>query len=127
MTFTLALAAVFVLQTPQQFDLVCPGTAQVNQEAPLPSTHRIRVDLERELYCIGTCETVRDIVEITSGELVLDRSERAGRAITEVTVNRITGQYINISVSQLAGITLRFLTTGRCRPEAFSGLPTAAF
>lgn len=104
--------------TAQQFDLVCKTYGKTIENL------RIRVDLEKGLWCQGDCTHAVKIQAIEPNRLVFVEHNQTYSDDTAYsqTVDRTTGEYIDSYYSPgRFGSYSR--TEGKCEPVPFSGIP----
>ncbi|MBO9377917.1 hypothetical protein GG804_14175 [Sphingomonas histidinilytica] len=117
------LAAIVAITSPavaaDQFDLVCTSKK---------TSERYRVDLARNEFCFGECEQVMPIAEVTSGMIVLRKTDPSPPENSTIynQINRITGEWEWYNYSPRLSITAQDIR-GHCEPAEFSGFPAAKF
>lgn len=121
------MAAIMALQsTPQQFDLICVGTmlTVTTQAAPRSVDHtiRYRVDLDRGVWCVDDCSTVKPFADVSAMWLTFDRA-LDGRGHHDHGVQRMTGQY----VSRVSDDVQTVMVNATCEPAPFTLIPAARF
>lgn len=129
MLSTIALGATLLLsQTAQQFDLICTGeTEGWSDEYTRVTTGfdtRVRVDLERMIWCAATCERVSPIVRATNAELVLTEDSRDNGFIN-ISIDRVTGVYRLRVKTDLRRTSVN--ADAQCTRAAYTLIPAAAF
>lgn len=122
--------AAALLAPGDQFDLACSGTlyssgtqGDVTTE---PFTERFRIDLDRKVWCIGTCADPRPILSITPSELVL-----SDQSIDQVTdrrrINRNSGSFQIYIQATIGSATATRRAVGSCAKAEFTSIPSRLF
>ena len=122
------LILALALPLPRQFDLECAGTVQAissTDPAPVSSSSRYRVDLDRREFCEDDCLVQWEIAAVHPTVLTLmDRhwhEDGGGRDL--VIVNRESGEYRMERTTGSGSERLGLVGRGRCRAVPFSGMP----
>jgi len=114
--------------SPYQFDLICAGIVQRVSSTPydpVPIVTRYRVDLDRRLYCREPCTIQWEIAAVhpTVLHLMWDHNHEGGGWLGRITINRQTGEYSLIEVTEPQGEADGLREDGVCERTSFSGLP----
>jgi hypothetical protein len=122
--------AVPAAAAPAQFDLHCAGTktSYEDKKTTEPFETLIRVDLDKGVYCEGTCRSTRKIAEIAAA-FILFESERVDepgrRTRREIAVDRVTGAYSGtVSYESRSVPYSLWAWDAQCEVGPFSGFPT---
>ncbi len=130
MTLSAILAVVLAIQSPQQFDLICENTTRTQSSVMAPETEtgtvRVRLDLDRMVFCFDDCENVLAIVAANSSEIILN-SKNDAEAVQETSISRVSGEYVGRLSVDMGSYTVQMDTQGQCRPSAYTPIPEARF
>jgi hypothetical protein len=101
-----------------QFDLVCSGDSE---------PWRYRVDLAKNEWCAGVCDSSFSIASVTSTTLVLqDAQPQHLRGDTiKNSISRVSGEWY--FYRSLPKIGFNRTVKGKCAVAPFSGFPTRKF
>lgn len=113
-----------------QFDLACSGTLYSSgTQGPVttePFTERLRIDLDRRVWCAGPCAAPRPISSISSSELVL-----SDQSIDQVTdrrrISRDTGYFHMFIQATIGSATATRRAVGHCARVEFTPIPSRLF
>jgi hypothetical protein len=111
----LLLALLVAGSSPQQFDLICTGTATDANYRTDPITRRYRVDLAATRWCVAEC-TVRPISEVNNTQIVFDESKAAYRGDPSERLD-----YVDRTTGKWSFFTSYWQGEGTCEPAPFSG------
>ena len=130
MLVALMIAAMAATQTAQQFDLVCTGTAMdagdYQQTETRPSNTRIRIDLQRGLWCVNDCGHHSPFVSVSPTELVMEDFESPNLEVYR-SVNRTNGHY-SVSVRSIVQGTVGAThSSEQCERAPYTPIPAAKF
>jgi hypothetical protein len=113
--------------TARKFDLACVGLEQGGQmdgvytiSAGKPPPMRLRIDLDRKLWCIAKCGKP-GLIRVSPATLQLEGGYATNGAVA--TIDRQSGIYSHRSA--YGSITL--IVSYKCLPSRFSGIPSALF
>lgn len=110
-------------QSANRFDLVCDITQQVlggeREVEPRFSQMRLRIDLERKVWCADECKNVNDVASATSAEIVLANPLTDG-----MRINRVSGT-LDTTPSRRFGLLWTF--SGQCRRAPYTAIPRQIF
>lgn len=130
MLAVLMIAAMAATQSTQQFDLVCVGTStssgDYEQTEMTRSNTRIRVDLQRGLWCVNDCRFHSQFVSVSPTELVMDESQSPTLELHR-SVNRTNGHYsvsIRTDINGIRGLTQ---VSEQCERAPYTPIPAAKF
>ena len=129
MPTSVLVALVLLLQPTQQFDLVCAGEISSGADGlpynKRPFEIRLRIDLDRMVWCENTCGTT-PIKEANEAELVLAEVATAGGVRRRTAINRSSGAYLS-SLNDPSMRNAFVHMTGQCTRAEFTPIPAAQF
>jgi len=116
------------LQIGLAFNLICSGTLRsgpvglaLPEEGGEPFTVTYRIDVDGRRWCSDACAGVEPLDTIFEGQIILrERHDPAGSNV--ITIFPAQGRFTDTLVEENRA-TLR---SGTCRPEPFTGFPSAA-
>jgi len=130
MLAALMIAAMAVTQTAQQFDLVCTGTSMdtgdYQQTETRPSSTRIRIDLQRGLWCVNDCQVHSPFVSVSPTEFVLDDFQSPTLKMQR-SVNRTNGHHSAVIRSTVLGVVGTTRLSEQCERAPYTPIPAAKF
>jgi hypothetical protein len=126
------LAGMMLLQSsPQQFDLICEGTSNTTNSTGEVITEaiaeRYRIDLDRMVWCAGTCPQPQNIFEANNAAIVLD-SHQTPTVERSNMINRATGLMrgkLVMGVGSSYRIDMR--VEAQCESAPHTAIPQARF
>jgi len=123
-----ALAATMLVQSPPlQFDLVCTGNSTMimgGRTTRSTFESHYRFDLEKALWCIGPCQTVSDIEEVTPATIVFHVVTDAGTNVFRVS--RTSGTLTSVWHALPNSIPMTASSQGTCEARPYSGIPASS-
>ena len=133
-----SLASPSLAQTAKQFDLACVGTERIegysalspSPAEPKPLAQTLSVDLTKNVFCYRGCRKQFEISKVTPSELILrDKTNDDGALHTEshTTVDRISGNYKDVYLSQGRFSNVATIDEGKCKIMPFTPMPAAQF
>lgn len=124
------VAAAAIMAPGGQFDLICSGTMDswgadqvITRKVAIS---RAQIDLDRKVWCWDSCEQAFVIAGVDDARLVLANERRDDGGHSEITINRITGHYVN-SISIRDPMSFDTMTIGKCERADYTIIPQAAF
>lgn len=114
-----------------QFNLTCEGTVQTKAVPYIDRSEQFsrayRFDLDKRVYCEGTCAALHKIEVVNPTQLVLESSASdtpRSKRTANITIDRQTGEYSALisSDSRATGLIV-IKMEGTCTPSSFTGFP----
>jgi hypothetical protein len=121
------MAATMLMQSPpQQFDLICTGTSvtSANDGQPdetQPFNARLRLDLDRMVWCWGDCPSVNQVNRASPMAIFLNNVFQGSNF--EARIDRATGLFSLIIQAGAATGTM----SARCEAAPYTGVPQPRF
>ncbi|MNR16924.1 hypothetical protein D3C85_1335580 [compost metagenome] len=124
----IAFAALLVVQSANQFDLICEGEHVGRWEGTVnrkPFDAHYRIDLDRRVWCGADCTSVQDIASVSPTRIVLKASGPGifGGHDSGTWVDRSTGRLTGGSDSEFLKTSL----SAQCRRATFTPIPRNLF
>lgn len=124
------IAALVAISTPamaaDQFDLICLGKITHDKDAPKDWANRYSIDLTAKRWCrTDMCpNTLDDIYNITTDQIVLNNLTLSDESSTYQEVNRNTGMFMSrVRVKNLISATVQ----AACERAEFTPFPARKF
>lgn len=121
-----AMAAMMLLQSPQQFDLVCAGTLVIVTPGIDTSSEeyhaRYRLDLDRRIWCLDRCPAIQRVTNVSRTHLDLELYIPELGALP-IRIDRITGQLAAVGSFGDSGANI----SATCEPAPYTEIPQARF
>jgi hypothetical protein len=121
-----AMAGLMLIQSPQQFDLSCTGTRTITFEGTQPDSQiyrsRIRLDLDRTIWCFDPCLAIQRVTQLSSTHIQLDQNVPDFGTLI-IWIDRITGRMTSAASFRNPGVEFAAL----CEPAPYTEIPQARF
>lgn len=119
------LAATMLLQSSTtQFDLTCSGTSTtlINGRTHRSTfDSRYHFDLEKSVWCIGACQSVRDIEEVTPTTIVFHVVTDAGTNVFRIS--RMSGALMSVWQPLPGSVHMPTSSRGSCEVAPYTVIP----
>lgn len=110
----------------QQFDLVCTGETSFGAPSPVtPFNIRVRIDLDRNVWCQGSCGVAMPILDVNTGRILLEQRQLDEGGSYFTSLNRETGGYVSNLHDPTNGEHRTML--GTCTKATFTPIPGPQF
>lgn len=121
-----AMAAMMLLQSPQQFDLVCTGTTVITSQdlQPLSQAYnaRYRLDLGQAIWCPDQCAAIQRVTNVSPTHIDLDL-QLPDFGTLPIRIDRITGRMTSQASFGPSDINI----SATCEPAPYTEIPQARF
>ena len=136
----LALSLMATPSVAQQFDVICAGNKVTVRSvvdkhqkttATSPFKARYRLDLNKRLFCSGSCPVAEPIGSASNTSIRIYSYSNSGQGSGNFFLDRATGRLSGYEQIYLDGIlgnaTDNITTEATCTKAAFSGMPKMKF